>query len=57
MATTLNTVGRCASYEVYPGVKPFVELGGDTRQHELQYDRDGSQRDSRALTAKVGSTF
>ena len=46
-----------ASYEVYPGVKPFAELGADTRKHELQYDRDGYQRDSQAITPKVGGTF
>ena len=34
-----------ASYEVFPGVKPFVEVGGDVRKHDLQFDRDGLQRD------------
>jgi hypothetical protein len=46
-----------ASYEVFPGVKPFVELAGDTRIHDLQFDRDGLQRDSKALTPRVGTTF
>ena len=46
-----------ASYEVFPGVKPFVEVGADTRKHELQFDRDGYQRDSQAFTPKVGTTF
>ena len=46
-----------ASYEVFPGVKPFVEVGGDTRIHELQFDRDGLQRDSKSLTPRVGTTF
>ena len=46
-----------ASYEVFSGVKPFVEVGADTRKHDLQFDRDGYQRDSNALTPKVGSTF
>jgi hypothetical protein len=46
-----------ASYEVFPGVKPFVEVGADTRQHDLQVDRDGFRRDSQSLTPKVGSTF
>ena len=31
-----------ASYEVFPGVKPFVEVGADTRKHDLQFDRNGS---------------
>ena len=46
-----------ASYEVFPGVKPFVEVGADTRIHDLQFDRDGLQRDSKALTPRVGTTF
>ncbi len=46
-----------ASYEVFPGVKPFVEVGGDTRVHDLQFDRDGLQRDSKMLTPRVGTTF
>ncbi|MEI8153475.1 MAG: outer membrane beta-barrel protein [Hyphomicrobiales bacterium] len=46
-----------ASYELLPGIKPFVELGGDVRKHDLQFDRDRLQRDSQALTPRVGSTF
>jgi hypothetical protein len=46
-----------ASYEVFPGVKPFVEVGGDTRIHDLPFDRDGLQRDSKSLTPRVGTTF
>jgi hypothetical protein len=46
-----------AGYEIFPGVKPFVEVEGDTRRHDLPTDRDGFQRDSNALTAKVGTTF
>jgi len=34
-----------------------VEVGGDTRIHELQFDRDGLQRDSKSLTPRVGTTF
>ena len=45
------------SYEVFPGVKPFVEVGADTRRHDLQFDRNGFERDSNALTPKVGTTF
>jgi hypothetical protein len=44
-------------YEVMPGIKPFAEIGGDTRQHDVQFDRNGFQRDSYALTPKVGTTF
>ncbi len=45
------------SYEVTPGVKPFVEIGADRRIHDLAIDRNGVQRDSRALTPKLGTTF
>ena len=40
-----------------PGVKPFVEVGGDMRQHDLEFDRNGFARDSRALTPRAGTTF
>jgi hypothetical protein len=45
-----------ASYEMLPGVKPFVEMGGDARKHDLQFDRDGLQRDSHALVPRIGTT-
>jgi hypothetical protein len=45
------------SYEVFPGVKPFVEIAADTRKHDLQFDRNGFERDSNALTPKVGTSF
>jgi hypothetical protein len=45
------------SYETLPGVKPFVEVAGDTRKHDLQFDRDGLQRDSQGLTPRFGTTF
>ena len=38
-------------------MKPFVEIGVDTRQHDLQFDRNGFQRDSTGVTPKVGTTF
>jgi hypothetical protein len=44
-------------YELSPGVKPFVEVGADTRVHDLATDLSGYQRDSKGLTGKVGSTF
>jgi hypothetical protein len=46
-----------ASYELTPGVKPFVEIAADSRQHELALDRNGLRRDSRAFTPKVGTSF
>lgn len=45
------------SYELTPGVKPFVEIGTDARVHDLAVDRSGFQRDSTGKYAKVGSTF
>ena len=35
-----------ASYEVLPGLKPFVEVGADRRVHDLTFDRSGLMRDS-----------
>jgi hypothetical protein len=44
-------------YDLMPGLKPFVEVAADTRVHDLQIDRFGTQRDSTGWTAKAGSTF
>jgi hypothetical protein len=49
-------VGRI-SYEVTPGVKPFAEIEGDTRVHDLQFDRSGFERDSSGGYAKAGTSF
>jgi hypothetical protein len=49
-------VGR-ASYELTPGVKPFVEAEGDTRVHDQPFDRNGFQRDSTGGYAKAGTSF
>ncbi len=46
-----------ASYELLPGVKPYVEIAGDTRIHDLETDVYGYQRDSKGLSGSVGSTF
>jgi hypothetical protein len=46
-----------ASYELKPGIRPFVELGADQRIHDLAIDRNGEQRDSKALTPKIGTSF
>ena len=40
-----------------PGLKPFVEGEGDTRVHDLQFDRSGFQRDSNGGYVKAGSSF
>ncbi|WP_448040877.1 outer membrane beta-barrel protein [Bradyrhizobium liaoningense] len=49
-------VGRF-SYELKPGLKPFVEIEGDTRVHDQAADRNGYFRDSNGGYAKVGSSF
>ncbi|QPF91133.1 outer membrane beta-barrel protein [Bradyrhizobium commune] len=49
-------VGRF-SYELKPGLKPFVEIQGDTRVHDQAADRNGYLRDSNGGYAKVGSSF
>jgi len=49
-------IGR-VSYELTPGVKPFVEVEGDTRVHDLPLDRNGFARDSSGGYAKGGTSF
>ena len=48
--------GRIA-YEVTPGVKPFIEVTGDTRQHDSVVDAGGFQRNSTGVQARAGSSF
>jgi hypothetical protein len=45
------------SYDLMPGVKPFVEVAADTREHDLAVDQFGVARDSTGWTAKAGSSF
>ncbi|MCL2714396.1 MAG: outer membrane beta-barrel protein [Alphaproteobacteria bacterium] len=49
-------VGR-VSYEVNPGLKPFVEVEGDSREHDLNGDRNGYRRDSSGGYAKAGTSL
>ena len=49
-------VGR-VSYELTPGVKPFVEVEGDTRVHDLPLDNSGYARNSTGGYAKGGTSF
>jgi hypothetical protein len=49
-------VGR-ASYELTPALKPFVEIEGDSRVHDLPIDRSGYARDSTGGYAKGGTSF
>jgi hypothetical protein len=49
-------LGR-VSYDLLPGVKPFAEIEGDSRIHDLTFDRSGFQRDSSGGYAKAGTSF
>jgi hypothetical protein len=49
-------LGR-VSYDLLPGVKPFVEAEGDSRVHDLPLDRGGFARDSTGGYAKAGTSF
>ncbi len=49
-------VGRI-SYELLPGVKPFAEFEGDSRIHDVRFDRSDYQRDSSGGYAKAGTSF
>lgn len=49
-------VGRF-SYELKPGLKPFVEIEGDNRVHDQAADRNGYLRDSNGGYAKIGTSF
>ena len=42
-------------YELDPGLKPFVELGGDQRIYDQEFDAGGLQRNSTGSSVKVGS--
>ena len=49
-------VGR-ASYDLMPGLKPFVEFEADTRVHDQLVDRNGYQRNSDGGWVKGGTSF
>lgn len=49
-------IGR-VSYELTPAIKPFVEVEGDSRVHDLYLDRNGYARNSDGGYAKGGTTF
>src|ERR1700704_4383060 len=49
-------VGR-VSYDLLPGVKPFAEVEGDSRVHDVRFDRSGFQRDSSGGYVKGGTSF
>jgi hypothetical protein len=45
------------AYELSPGLIPFVEIGADTRVHDLNSDFSGYQRNSNGVIAQVGAKF
>ncbi|MCC6890390.1 MAG: outer membrane beta-barrel protein [Hyphomicrobiales bacterium] len=45
------------SYELTPGIKPFIEIGGDRRIHDLDIDVFGLQRNSDGRFVKGGTSF
>ncbi|HEY6022664.1 MAG TPA: outer membrane beta-barrel protein [Pseudolabrys sp.] len=45
------------AYELSPGLTPFVEVGADTRVHDLNADFSGFQRNSKGLVAQAGAKF
>jgi len=49
-------VGR-VSYDLMPGVKPFAEIEGDGRVHDVKLDRGGYARDSNGGYVKGGTSF
>jgi hypothetical protein len=49
-------IGRI-SYELTPAIKPFAEIEGDSRVHDLPFDNSGFQRDSSGGYAKAGTSF
>jgi hypothetical protein len=49
-------VGR-VSYDLMPGLKPFIEGEGDSRVHDVTFDRNGFRRDSSGGYAKAGTSF
>ena len=54
--TQYGGVGR-VSYDLTPGVKPFVEGEADNRVHDERLDRNGYARDSTGGYLKAGSSF
>jgi hypothetical protein len=49
-------LGR-VSYDLIPGLKPFGEVDGNVRSHDLLVDRNGYQRNSSGGSVRAGTTF
>ncbi len=53
---TYGVSGR-ASYELTPGLIPFIQLTGDQRRYDGYLDLDGFARNSTGIAAKAGTKF
>ena len=49
-------LGR-VSYDLMPGLKPFGEIEGNVRSHDLLVDRNGFQRNSSGGNFRAGTSF
>ncbi len=49
-------LGR-VSYDLMPGLKPFGEIEGNVRSHDLLVDRSGYQRNSSGGNFRAGTSF
>lgn len=49
-------LGR-VSYDLIPGLKPFGEIEGNVRSHDLLFDRNGYQRNSSGGNVRAGTSF
>jgi hypothetical protein len=49
-------LGR-VSYDLMPGLKPFGEIVGNIRSHDLLVDRNGYQRNSGGGNVRAGTSF
>jgi hypothetical protein len=49
-------VGR-VSYDLIPGLKPFGEIDGNIRSHDVLIDRNGYQRNSGGGSVRAGTSF
>jgi hypothetical protein len=49
-------LGR-VSYDLIPGLKPFGEIDGNIRSHDVLIDRNGYQRNSGGGSVRAGTSF
>jgi len=54
--TEYGGVGR-VSYDLIPGLKPFGEIVGNIRSHDLLVDRNGYERNSSGGNVRAGTSF